>query len=177
MLGVQDLLDVGSANGRGLKDFQKALPGGFVCGPEPVAAFDQQAHLSDDSAQLAMVQASGEALPFSDACFDVVCEFVILHHVPDPAKVLREMMRVSRRVLAVVDCNRFGQGPWPLRILRLVRYKLGCGEFSITSTLVGCATRSLKATVSCILTVFSILIISSRSGPTAYYSSLDKKLR
>jgi|HubBroStandDraft_6_1064221.scaffolds.fasta_scaffold126126_2 ubiquinone/menaquinone biosynthesis C-methylase UbiE len=125
MLGVQSLLDVGSATGRGLQDFQKALPGAFVCGLEPVAALVQQARLSAGSAALAMVQASGEALPFSDASFDAVCEFAILHHVPDPAKVLREMMRVSRRVLVVVDCNRFGQGPWPLRILKLILCKLG----------------------------------------------------
>jgi ubiquinone/menaquinone biosynthesis C-methylase UbiE len=125
MLGIQTVLDVGSATGRGLKDFQKALPGAFVCGLEPVAALVQQARLFSDSAQLAMVQASGEALPFSDASFDAVCEFAILHHVPDPAKVLREMMRVSRRVLVVVDCNRFGQGTWPLRIFKLLLYKLG----------------------------------------------------
>jgi SAM-dependent methyltransferase len=128
MLGVHSILDVGSATGRGLKDFQKALPGAFVCGLEPVAALVQQARLSGDSASLAMVQASGEALPFSDASFDAVCEFAILHHVPDPAKVLREMMRVSRRVLVVVDCNGFGQGPWPLRILKLLLCKLGLWE-------------------------------------------------
>jgi len=125
MLGVHSILDVGSATGRGLKDFQKALPGAFVCGLEPVAALVQQAHLPAESAALAMVQASGEALPFGDASFDAVCEFAILHHVPDPAKVLREMMRVSRRVLVVVDCNRFGQGTWPLRIFKLLLYKLG----------------------------------------------------
>lgn len=125
MLDIQTVLDVGSATGRGLRDFQQALPGAFVYGLEPVAALVQQARLSGDSAALAMVQASGEALPFSEASFDAVCEFAILHHVPDPAKVLREMMRVSRRVLVVVDCNRFGQGPWPLRIFKLLLYKLG----------------------------------------------------
>src|ERR1700684_2012686 len=37
-LEIKSLLDVGSATGRGLKEFAAALPGALVCGAEPVKA-------------------------------------------------------------------------------------------------------------------------------------------
>jgi SAM-dependent methyltransferase len=64
-------------------------------------------------------------LPFPDQSFDAVCEFGILHHVPDPSLVVDEMMRVARNVVVIADANRFGQGPMALRIVKLLLHKLG----------------------------------------------------
>ena len=122
---VQSVLDVGAATGCGLRGFRNALPGVFVCGVEPVAALLQQGRASGNFSSVSVLQASGEALPFPDRSFDAVCESATLHHVPDPAAVVSEMLRVARTVVVIADSNRFGQGPWPARLLKLLLYKLG----------------------------------------------------
>jgi ubiquinone/menaquinone biosynthesis C-methylase UbiE len=122
---IQSILDVGTATGRGLCDFRTALPSVFVCGIEPVAALLQQGHAAGNLSGVCVLQASGEALPFPDKSFDAVCEFATLHHVPNPSAVVTEMLRVARRVVVIADSNRFGQGPWPVRFLKLLIYKLG----------------------------------------------------
>ncbi len=75
--------------------------------------------------QVSLVQGSGESLPFADGSFDAVCEFSILHHVPNPSKVVGEMLRVARKMIVITDSNRFGQGSSPARWLKLLLYKAG----------------------------------------------------
>jgi SAM-dependent methyltransferase len=96
-LEIQSLLDVGSATGRALRAFAAALPGTLVCGVEPVAALVQQGAVAGVTESISLLQASGDALPFADAGFDAVSEFSVLHHVPEPAAVVAEMLRVARR--------------------------------------------------------------------------------
>ena len=72
-----------------------------------------------------LVVGKGDALPFPGRSFDVVCEFGVLHHVPDPAAVVREMQRVARHAVFISDCNRFGQGRLGARLAKLVLYKGG----------------------------------------------------
>lgn len=98
-LQIQSLLDVGSGTGRGLQDFAAGIPGAFVCGVEPVGALVQQGVVADNARTVSLLQASGEALPFSDDSFDAVSEFSTLHHVANPSAVVREMMRVARRAV------------------------------------------------------------------------------
>lgn len=124
-LNIGSLLDVGSATGRGLPKFAAALPGALVCGVEPVAALIKEGAAAGVTRTVKLVQASGERLPFGDASFDVVSEFTTLHHVPNPSAVVGEMLRVARRVVVIADSNRFGQGSFPARILKLLLYKLG----------------------------------------------------
>jgi ubiquinone/menaquinone biosynthesis C-methylase UbiE len=124
-LDIKSLLDVGSATGRGLRDFAAALPGAFICGVEPVGELVRQGVASGNIQKVLLLRASGDALPFADASFDVVSEFSILHHVPQPSKVVREMLRVARRAIIIVDSNRFGQGSLPAKLLKLFLYKIG----------------------------------------------------
>jgi ubiquinone/menaquinone biosynthesis C-methylase UbiE len=72
-----------------------------------------------------LLRASGEALPFADGSFDALSEFSILHYAPHPSGAPREMLRVARRAVVIVDCNRFAQGSWPARLLKLFLYKIG----------------------------------------------------
>jgi SAM-dependent methyltransferase len=123
-LGIHSLLDVGSATGRGLPRLAAGLSHTLVCGVEPVEALVRQGISSGVTQGLPLLLASGDALPFADKSFDAVCEFAMLHHVPDPACVIREMLRVARNVLVISDANRFGQGSLPLRIIKLLLYKL-----------------------------------------------------
>jgi ubiquinone/menaquinone biosynthesis C-methylase UbiE len=122
---IQSLLDVGSATGRGLQDFAAMLPGALVCGVEPVRALIKQGVSAGNTQTISLLQASGDALPFADASFDAVSEFSTLHHVPNPSAVVREMLRVARRAVVIVDCNRFAQGSLPTRLFKLLLYKIG----------------------------------------------------
>ena len=123
MLGAQSVLDVGTATGRGLHTLRAALPGAFICGVEPVDALLGVARRNDVLASGSLVRGTGLALPFADKSFDVVCEFAILHHVPEPDTVVREMLRVARKAVLLSDSNRFGQGSLPVRLAKLAMYK------------------------------------------------------
>ena len=50
------------------------------------------------------------ALPFSDASFDFVTCWELLHHLDDPLPALREMWRVARHRLVVFEPNRIHPG-------------------------------------------------------------------
>lgn len=123
--GVQSVLEVGCATGRGLRSLQDALPDAFVCGLEPVGALLREATKAGDHMQISWIQGVGESLPFADRSFDAVCEFSALHHVPDPAPVVREMLRVARKVVLIADSNRFGQGSMTTRLIKFALYKTG----------------------------------------------------
>ncbi len=45
---------------------------------------------------LTVVEASADSLPFDDAVFDLVYSFKVLAHVPDIARAVAEMVRVTR---------------------------------------------------------------------------------
>jgi len=75
------------------------------------------------------MNASGENLPFKDKCFDATCEFAVLHHVPEPDIVVREMIRVSRNAIFLSDSIRFGQGRYWIRWFKLITCKLSIWKY------------------------------------------------
>jgi ubiquinone/menaquinone biosynthesis C-methylase UbiE len=125
LIDAQSVLDVGTATGRNLRSMKEAFPHLSVCGVEPVRALIEQAIGQGNEDCGPIVQASGDALPFGDASFDVVCEFAVLHHVPNPNAVVKEMIRVARKAVFICDSNRFGQGSRPMRLLKLALCKAG----------------------------------------------------
>ncbi len=110
MLQVRTLLDVGTASGRMLRNLESAVPDLRICGVEPVGALLNHAVIRGSSTSGILIQGEGQALPFADKSFDAVCEFATLQHVPDPARAVSEMLRVSKKAVFLSDCNRFGQG-------------------------------------------------------------------
>jgi ubiquinone/menaquinone biosynthesis C-methylase UbiE len=125
IIGAKSILDVGAGTGRGMQSVHSSAPSMLVCGAEPVAALIDEGIKKSHDSGVHFIQASGDALPFADDSFDAVCSFGILHHVPEPKVVVGEMLRVARKAVLVVDSNRFGQGPWPMRAAKLLLYKAG----------------------------------------------------
>ena len=122
--GARAVLDVGAGTGRALELLGAELPQCRLTGIEPSEALRNVGHakgLSKDQ----LIGGSGEALPFADNAFDFVIETGMLHHVPDPAKVVAEMVRVARLGVMISDSNKFALGPWALRMLKAVVSALG----------------------------------------------------
>jgi SAM-dependent methyltransferase len=65
-----------------------------------------------------LVLYDGEHMPFADGAFDASLAMYVLHHTPDPATVLAEMKRVSRkRVILVEELYRHLPGKLALLVL------------------------------------------------------------
>jgi SAM-dependent methyltransferase len=119
---VGTVLDVGTGTGRAVRGLQEA---GFrAVGVEPVRELiEAGVRLGTDAH--ALVRGDGARLPFRDGSFDAVCEFGVLHHVRDPRPLVREMLRVARKVVLLSDTNRFGRASMKSRIVKLALWKLG----------------------------------------------------
>jgi len=179
MIEARSVLDVGTATGRGLRDLKEALPDGFVCGIEPVAALLEQAVQRGNTAGGLVVQGTGAALPFADSSFDVVCETAVLHHVANPNVVVKEMLRVAKKAVLISDSNRFGQGSRMARLIKLVLYKSrlwGAYNYLRTS---GKGYRITEGDgVAYSYSVYdSFELISQWADKIIFYSSVDKKAR
>lgn len=54
-----------------------------------------------------LVQGDVQHLPFKDCQFDLVFSANLLHHVKDPLNTLKEMKRVSRKYIVLIEPNMF----------------------------------------------------------------------
>ena len=80
--------------------------------------------------RLTYIVGSGMALPFPDHQFDVVTTYQTLEHIPDPAKMLDEMVRVCRPggVVAVVGPNLVALNPFYNALTRYVWHNRPVGS-------------------------------------------------
>jgi SAM-dependent methyltransferase len=118
---VRTVLDVGAGTGRVLDFLRRRCPDVSAVGVEPVAELRAVGH-GKGIAPDRLIEGTGERLPAAAGEFDVVCEFGMLHHVPRPTEVVREMLRVARRAVLFSDCNCYGQGSATVRLVkRLLR--------------------------------------------------------
>jgi ubiquinone/menaquinone biosynthesis C-methylase UbiE len=107
--GIRSILDVGAGTGRTVMWLKNHFPDLVVKGVEPVDALREQGYkkgLRKDE----LLGGDGNKLQFRDGEFDLVCEFGVLHHVPKPAIVVGEMLRVAKKGVLISDSNNFGQG-------------------------------------------------------------------
>jgi ubiquinone/menaquinone biosynthesis C-methylase UbiE len=116
----ESLLDVGAGTGRGVRFLLNR--GRSVRGIEPVTLLIERAETRGVPKDL-IVEGTGYSLPFENDTFDAVFECGVLHHVAEPSRVVSEMMRVAKRAVFLSDANRFGQGGYAVRILKLGLYK------------------------------------------------------
>ncbi|MFN7971774.1 MAG: class I SAM-dependent methyltransferase [Acidobacteriota bacterium] len=65
-------------------------------------------------------QADAMRLPFADGSFDLVFEANLLHHVPDAAGAVREIARVARRWVVLLEPNAMNPLMWAYGAIRPV---------------------------------------------------------
>jgi 2-polyprenyl-6-hydroxyphenyl methylase/3-demethylubiquinone-9 3-methyltransferase len=92
----KSLLDVGCGGGILAEDFARL--GCHVTGVDPSEPSLDAArqHAEQEGLQITYQQSGGEALPFEDAAFDIVCCCDVLEHVDDVDDVVAEISRVLR---------------------------------------------------------------------------------
>lgn len=83
-----------------------------------------KAHLSalKLSQRVSLRKMNAENLRFNSGSFDNVISMDFFHHAENPLRCLREMMRVTRKILVIADLNQNG-----MRIMALV-HKSGGGK-------------------------------------------------
>ncbi|KPV76128.1 uncharacterized protein RHOBADRAFT_43568 [Rhodotorula graminis WP1] len=104
------LLDIGCGPGTITASFAPFVA--RVTGVEHPSAAGVLVQARDEARQRGLegkveyVEADAAVLPFEDGSFDVVYCNQVLQHVPDPVAVLREMDRVSRRLVFAREADR-----------------------------------------------------------------------
>jgi len=97
--GIRDgdsVLDVGSGTGALAFAITEAVPSARVTGVDPSAAYVAHARTRAPNDRLRFDVGDGQQLRFADGTFDRVLSLLVMNFIPDPAKALREMTRVSR---------------------------------------------------------------------------------
>lgn len=107
--GVCKLLDVGAGNGSSSTHYPRSIR---------VVACDFAAGMLKSNPVRDRVQSLAQRLPFADDVFDLATCWELLHHLDDPIAAVREMLRVSRRVI-IFEPNRIHPGQLWLGVTRV----------------------------------------------------------
>jgi ubiquinone/menaquinone biosynthesis C-methylase UbiE len=126
-IGARSLLDTGCGTGMAMLYLARAMPGLRTHGNDPSEALlrvAQQRH-GIHGEQLDCV--GSERLPYADGAFDAVVETGMLHHTPEPQRVVAEMLRVAQKAVFISDSNIYGQAgsSLPTRALKLALARAG----------------------------------------------------
>jgi SAM-dependent methyltransferase len=111
------VLDVGSGTGALAFAIIEANPSARVTGVDPSSAYVRFAQARTPGGRVQFKVGDAQALEFSNATFDKTVSLLVMNFIPDPAKALREMTRVTRPggVVAAAVWD-YGDGMQMLRV-------------------------------------------------------------
>jgi SAM-dependent methyltransferase len=90
------VLDIGSGTGALSFVIADAFPSVRVNGIDPSAAYVKFAQARTDGDRVRFQVGDAQSLQMPDASFDKTLSLLVMNFIPDPAKALREMIRVTR---------------------------------------------------------------------------------
>ncbi len=117
------MLDVGCGTGRGQKHFFGNHPSIHAIGVDISFAL-LKSGVKSGTPPSRIVCSDAAHLPFKDDSVDAAVSLGLLHHVPDPDRVVAEMMRVARKAVFISDSNRYGTGNILKKLTKFGLYKL-----------------------------------------------------
>ena len=129
LLGIKNVLDTGCVTGRGIRYLLDNCPGLVVKGNDISKDLLNVAVEKNGISANSLICSSSYFLPFKNMSFDVVIELGMLHHVEEPDRVVKEMLRVAKKAVFISDSNRFGQGGIFKKFVKLTLYKSGMWKF------------------------------------------------
>ena len=111
------VLDVGSGTGALAFAIVEAVPSARVTGVDPSGAYVRYAQARTPGDRVRFQVGDAQALALPDATFDLTASLLVMNFIPDPAKALREMIRVTRPggVVAAAVWD-YGEGMEMLRV-------------------------------------------------------------
>jgi len=126
-IGASSLLDTGCGTGMAMLYLEREIAGLTTRGNDPSAALLSVASERHGIPSERLDCAGSERLPYEDGAFDVVVETGMLHHTPEPQRVVAEMLRVARKAVFISDSNIYGQegSSLPARALKLALARAG----------------------------------------------------
>lgn len=112
-----DVLDVGSGTGALASAVAEKFPSARITGVDPSAAYVAYAQSRAAGPRLRFVVGDAQQLELADDTFDRAVSLLVMNFIPDPAKAVREMLRVTRPdgVIAAAVWD-YGDGMQMLRI-------------------------------------------------------------
>jgi len=123
------VLDAGCGTGRYAAAWRALMPSARVIGVDINQTILRTGLVAPEA--LVPIRGNLEALPFASGTFDVVMSRGVIHHTPDPARALRELVRVCKRGgLLYFYAYRHGSYDTMLRPLRWVARRLGTSACS-----------------------------------------------
>ena len=96
VLDGETVLDIGSGTGALTFAIASAAPTARVTGVDPAAPYVAFARSKVTTERVQFVVGDAQALQFADRSFDRVLSLLVMNFIPDHAKALREMRRVTR---------------------------------------------------------------------------------
>jgi SAM-dependent methyltransferase len=91
-----DVLDVGSGTGALSEAVARAAPTARILGIDPSAAYIAYAQSKTASERVRFMVGDAQRLESKDATFDRVLSLLVVNFIPDAARAVREMRRVTR---------------------------------------------------------------------------------
>lgn len=126
-IGARSLLDTGCGTGMAMLFLEAEITGLRTRGNDPSAALLRVAIERHGIPEERLDCVPSERLPYDDGAFDVVVETGVLHHTPEPQRVVAEMLRVARKAVFISDSNIYGQegSRLPARAMKLALARAG----------------------------------------------------
>ena len=122
-LKAKTLLDIGAGTGRVSLFFKKRSKIKII-GAEPIKSLREIAYKNGLSKK-DIINGRGEKLKFKNNSFDLVCCFGVLHHSDCPEKIIKEMLRLSKKGIFISDTNNYGEGSLLKRTIKVIARFLG----------------------------------------------------
>jgi SAM-dependent methyltransferase len=92
----QAVLDCGTGTGALALAVALAMPAAEVTGVDPSTAYVREAQTRSPAGRVRFLVGDAQALQLPDASFDASLSMLVMNFIPDPARALNEMIRVTR---------------------------------------------------------------------------------